>query len=73
MLTENQMLLRKTRHPKPHLYLRSGYWRVSLMPKPYWRYKTDFTYNGVEVQLVLQRESFSKIKGNSLFDKGKLK
>lgn len=42
MLTENQMLLRKTRHPKPHLYLRSGYWRVSLMPKPYWRYKTDF-------------------------------
>lgn len=32
-----------------------------------------FTYNGVEVQLVLQRESFSKIKGNSLFDKGKLK
>lgn len=32
-----------------------------------------FTYNGVEVQLVLQRESFSKIKGNPLFDKGKLK
>lgn len=34
--------LRYGRHPKPHIYLREGYWRVSPMPKPYWRYKTDF-------------------------------
>lgn len=42
------------------------------------RYVTEsayhlFTYEGVEVQLVLQRESFHKIKGNPLFNKGKLK
>lgn len=32
-----------------------------------------FTHKGVEVQITLQRESFHKIKGPGLFDKGRLK
>jgi hypothetical protein len=32
-----------------------------------------FTYNGIQVQLVLQRDDDEFIGGKSLFDKGKLK
>lgn len=42
MLTQNQIDLRSTAHHKPHIYLHDGYWRVSRMPKPYWKYRTNF-------------------------------